>query len=67
MRILTAAILVFLGLIFAVPICAGLANAVFGNPIYFSVFLIPAIAVVAWVVGRLVRRRSPVLALGIRE
>lgn len=54
-RLLSAAVIVFLGLILAVPICVGLANAITGNPMNYSYFLISGIVAVAWVVGRLVR------------
>jgi hypothetical protein len=52
-KLLAAAVLIFLGLIFAVPICVGLAMRLTGDPMNYSYFLIPGIVVVAWMVGRL--------------
>ena len=50
MKILASAVLVFLALIFAVPICVGLSIWLLGDPIYFSAFLFPMIAGIAFLV-----------------
>lgn len=55
MKLLTAAVLTFLGLIFAVPICVGVAIWLTGDPVNYSYFLISGIVAVAWMVGRLTR------------
>lgn len=47
MNLLASAVLVFLGLVFAVPICAGPANWLLGDPMDCWVFLFPMIVMVA--------------------
>lgn len=43
MKALAAVVLIFLALVFAVPICAGLGNWLFGNPLAGGPILMVAI------------------------
>ncbi|MBN8960590.1 MAG: hypothetical protein J0H71_05615 [Rhizobiales bacterium] len=52
-----AAVLIVLACVFAVPISAGLSNALFGTPDYFGYILFGAILLAMMIGGWLVRQR----------